>query len=80
MTRNVSQAEDLAQDVFIQLFRKIDTFRGESSFSTWLHRLTVNQVLMHCQALRTDGANNGRRHDSGSNRERNGEPGQDVGD
>lgn len=47
MTRNVSQAEDLAQDVFIQLFRKIDTFRGESSFSTWLHRLVVNQVLMH---------------------------------
>lgn len=47
MTRNVSQAEDLAQDVFIQIFRKIDTFRGESSFSTWLHRLTVNQVLMH---------------------------------
>ena len=47
MTRNVSQAEDLAQDVFVQLFRKLDTFRGESSFSTWLHRLTVNQVLMH---------------------------------
>jgi RNA polymerase sigma-70 factor (ECF subfamily) len=47
MTRNVSQAEDLTQDVFIQLFRKIDTFRGEASFATWLHRLTVNQVLMH---------------------------------
>lgn len=47
MTRNVSQAEDLTQDVFIQLFRKINTFRGESSFDTWLHRLTVNQVLMH---------------------------------
>ena len=47
MTRNVSQAEDLAQEVFIQLFRKLNTFRGESSFGTWLHRLTVNQVLMH---------------------------------
>lgn len=47
MTRNVSQAEDLAQDVFIQLFRKLKTFRGESAFSTWLHRLAVNQVLMH---------------------------------
>ena len=47
MTRNVSQAEDLTQDVFIQLFRKINTFRGEASFATWLHRLTVNQVLMH---------------------------------
>lgn len=47
MTRNVAQAEDLAQDVFIQLLRKINTFRGDSSFTTWLHRLTVNQVLMH---------------------------------
>jgi len=47
MTRNVSQAEDLTQDVFIQLFRKINSFRGEASFATWLHRLTVNQVLMH---------------------------------
>jgi RNA polymerase sigma-70 factor (ECF subfamily) len=47
MCRNVSQAEDLTQEVFIQLLRKIHTFRGDSSFSTWLHRLTVNQVLMH---------------------------------
>src|SRR5262245_26583891 len=47
MTRSVPDAEDLAQEVFIQLYRKIDTFRGEASFTTWLHRLTVNQVLMH---------------------------------
>lgn len=47
MTRNATQAEDLTQDVFIQLFRKLSTFRGEASFTTWLHRLTVNQVLMH---------------------------------
>lgn len=47
MTQNVSEAEDLTQEVFIQLFRKIDSFRGEAAFTTWLHRLTVNQVLMH---------------------------------
>lgn len=47
MTRSVSDAEDLTQDVFVQLFRKLKTFRGESSFSTWLHRLSVNEVLMH---------------------------------
>ena len=46
MTGDRTEAEDLTQDVFLQLLRKIDTFRGESTFSTWLHRMCVNIVLM----------------------------------
>jgi len=46
MTANTAEAEDLTQEAFLQLYRKIGTFRGESAFSTWLHRLSVNVVLM----------------------------------
>jgi RNA polymerase sigma-70 factor (ECF subfamily) len=46
MLGNISEAEDLTQEAFLQLFRKIHLFRGESAFSTWLHRMTVNLVLM----------------------------------
>jgi len=47
MVRNPADAEDLSQQAFLQAFRKIGTFRGESGFSTWLHRVTINVVLMY---------------------------------
>jgi len=46
MAGNPAEAEDLTQDAFFQLFRKIHTFRGEAAFTTWLHRLVVNVVLI----------------------------------
>src|SRR5215470_3332577 len=51
MTRSVAEAEDLTQEVFIQLHRKLKTFRGDSLFTTWLHRLTTNAVLMHFRKI-----------------------------
>ena len=47
MLGNTAEAEEMSQEAFLQLFRKIQTFRGESAFSTWLHRMSVNVVLMH---------------------------------
>ena len=46
MLGDTTEAEDLTQETFLRLFRKIHTFRGESAFSTWLHRLAFNLVLM----------------------------------
>jgi RNA polymerase sigma-70 factor (ECF subfamily) len=47
MTKNTAQAEDLTQNAFLQVFRKLSTFRGNSALSTWLCRIAVNTVLMH---------------------------------
>lgn len=47
MTGKPEEAEDLTQETFTHLYKKIGSFRGESAFTTWLHRMTVNQVLMH---------------------------------
>ena len=45
MTGNVSEAEDCAQEAFIQAWNKLTKFRGDSAFATWLHRIAVNTVL-----------------------------------
>jgi RNA polymerase sigma-70 factor (ECF subfamily) len=47
MLGNDADAEDVTQDVLLQVIRKLDTFRGESAFPTWLHRVTVNAALAH---------------------------------
>ncbi|HUX66746.1 MAG TPA: RNA polymerase sigma factor [Terriglobales bacterium] len=52
MAGNHAEAEELAQEAFLQLFRKIATFRGDSAFSTWLHRLAVNVALMRLRRKR----------------------------
>ena len=47
MLGNDTDAEDVTQDVLLQVVRKLDTFRGEADFPTWLHRVTVNMALAH---------------------------------
>jgi RNA polymerase sigma-70 factor, ECF subfamily len=51
ITHDAADAEDLTQEVFIQLLRKIGSFRGDSHFTTWLYRLTVNQALMYLRRV-----------------------------
>src|SRR5712692_12017183 len=47
MTSNIAEAEDLTQESFLQVFRKLPTFRGDSALSTWMYRVAVNTVLMY---------------------------------
>jgi len=52
MVKNEAEAEDLTQEAFMRVFRKIHTFQGKSAFSTWLHRVSVNTVLMSLRKKR----------------------------
>lgn len=56
MTKDVAEAEDLTQEAFLQVFRTIGTFRGESAFSTWLYRIAVNTVLMKLRRQKSKAA------------------------
>lgn len=56
MTKNVAEAEDLTQEAFLQVFRKIASFRGDAAFSTWLYRVAVNTVLMKLRRRKSEPA------------------------
>jgi RNA polymerase sigma-70 factor, ECF subfamily len=53
MTKDVADAEDLTQEAFLQVFRNVNSFRGDSAFSTWLYRIAVNTVLMKLRRRKT---------------------------
>ena len=55
MTNNTADAEDLTQDAFLQVFRKLSTFRGDSALSTWLYRIAVNAIYDHLRRCRRPG-------------------------
>lgn len=65
LTADPALAEELTQDVFVQVWRRLDTFRGDSAFTTWLHRVTVNQV---CSDRRAEGRRMRRRQMLGLDR------------
>ena len=76
MVRNSTEAEDLTQEAFLLVFRKIQTFRGESAFPTWLYRLALNVVLMR---LRKRNLPEASREDTARPTEECGMTGKEVG-
>ncbi len=54
LTRNPEDAEEVLQDVFVTVYRKIDGFEGKASFSSWLYRVTVNAAFMKLRKRRQD--------------------------
>ncbi len=57
ITRNTSDAEEVFQEVFLTLTKKLDTFRGESKFSSWLYRVTVNASYMYLRSQKKHESN-----------------------
>ena len=76
MTSNAAEAEDLTQDAFLQVFRKLATFRGDSALSTWLYRVAVNTVLMHFRkkGLRQLSLDEPVNHEAGAQKREHGKP------
>lgn len=76
MLKNPSEAEDSTQEVFLRVFRKIQSFRGDSAFSTWLHRVAFNTVLMR---LRQNGPAKASLQEASEHGEDTGIPGRELG-
>jgi RNA polymerase sigma-70 factor (ECF subfamily) len=53
-TNDIQDAEDLTQEVFLRVYRKVSGFRGDAAFATWLYRITLNTIMMHLRKRRAE--------------------------